>query len=68
MPACGPCQVGNCENHYNQPLWEEECDDYSKSSEGHSAKKYYKNKTGKEETNEENYKMMCVNKKSILNV
>ena len=26
MPACGPCQVGNCENHYNQPLWEEESD------------------------------------------
>ncbi|KAK3880070.1 hypothetical protein Pcinc_015409 [Petrolisthes cinctipes] len=27
MPACGPCQVGNCENRYNQPLCEEECDD-----------------------------------------
>ncbi len=27
MPACGPCQVGNCENHYNQRLWEKECDD-----------------------------------------
>lgn len=38
MPACGPSQVGNCENHYNQPLWEEEWED-SKSSEGHSAKK-----------------------------
>lgn len=26
IPACGPSQVGNCENHYNQPLLEEECD------------------------------------------
>ncbi|KAL7405349.1 hypothetical protein ABVT39_027617 [Epinephelus coioides] len=26
MPACGPCQVKNCENQHNQLLWEEECD------------------------------------------
>ena len=25
-PACGPCQVENCENPHNQPLREEECD------------------------------------------
>ncbi|KAG7158010.1 hypothetical protein Hamer_G014891 [Homarus americanus] len=25
-PACGPCQIENCENPHNQPLQEEECD------------------------------------------
>ncbi|CAJ1078045.1 uncharacterized protein LOC117824494 [Xyrichtys novacula] len=29
MSACGPCQDEKCENHYNQPLWEEECDNWT---------------------------------------
>lgn len=26
MPACGSCQVENCENPHNRPLWEEACE------------------------------------------